>query len=121
MPHTGSDQGVEQELAVVHPGQSCGDGDEVPDARNESSCQSGHHAVVVKIALALLHLLRRQEAHLAPTASGEAVDDGATEVERSHIVDAGAHAGSEGGSQPDQHHVQVAGGSMVGGGRHNKF
>ena len=68
VPAAGAYSGVEQEAPVGHLGQACGDGNQMTDAGNESSGDGSHHAVVVEVSLALLHLFLIEQAEVADVA-----------------------------------------------------
>ena len=65
------------------------------DAGDETARDGRHHAVVVEIAFALLHLLLREQAEAAQAAVGEAVDERAAQIVARQVVDGGATVGSD--------------------------
>ena len=87
MPASGADGGEEQELPVVHPGQSGRDADEVADDGHKTPRQRGGHPVVVEVLLALLYLLLVEQTEMAEAAVGKAIDHGPPDVEGSEVVD----------------------------------
>ena len=87
VPCTGANGGIEQEFRLVHLGQSGGNGDQVPNARNEAPRDGGHHTMVVKIFLALLYFALVEQAEVSQPAVGKLVDDGAPQIVACQIVD----------------------------------
>ena len=121
VPEACTDGGVEQELPVAHACHSCRDGDEMADDGHETTCQRGCDAVLVEVALALLHLLLIEQAEMSPAAIGKAIDDGSAEIASGKVVDGGSAVGSDGGSQNDHPHVQVSASGEIGSRWHHKL
>ena len=94
MPSSGTNCGKQQKLTVVHPCQSCWDGDKMTNDRNKPPCKGGSNAMVIKISLTLLHFLLIQKAHLSPFAVGKLINDRSADVECYKVVDAGAYIGT---------------------------
>ncbi len=114
VPATGTEGGVEQKMTIVHACQSGGDADEMAYAWNESAGDGGQLAVGVEVALALLHLFLIEQAEMAQTAVGKAVDDGAAHIVGHDVVDGGAEVGTERGKEDDEPHVEISACGMVG-------
>ena len=55
VPTSGANGGEQNEFAIIHLGQSCRDGNQMADNRDESSCQCRRHAMVIKILFAFLN------------------------------------------------------------------
>ena len=114
VPHTGTDGGVEDEVAVVHLRQSGGNRDEMSDARDKSSGDCSELAVVVEVSLTLLNLLLVEQTEVPEPAVGESVDDRSSEVVTGEVVDCCADIGSEGGKEHDEEGIEASARGMVG-------
>lgn len=114
VPYTGTDGGVEDEVAVVHLRQSGGNRDEMSDAGDESSGDCSELTVVVEVGLTLLNLLLVEQAEVSEPAVGESVDDRSSEVVTGEVVDGSAHIRSEGGKEHDEEGIEASTRSMVG-------
>ena len=101
----GSEQG---KGAEIHARQSGGNGDELPDCRNEAAQEGGDGAVAVKIGFGFLHLLGIDEAHVPHPAVGKGIDDRAANEQRQDVVDDGSDECAKGGNEDNHHHVHVA-------------
>ena len=106
VPCTSAQCGVEQEAPEVHLCQSCRHGDKLSYHRHETSCQRCHHAMFVKVTLRPLYLFLVEQAHLPPTAVGEAVYDRSAEVVRGNIIDYSAAVRSECGEENHEPHIK---------------
>ena len=89
VPDRGTEERVSQKSAEVHPCQSCGDGDELADAGDESAHKRGHFAVLVEIGLSALNLLGTEKQHVPQAGVGELVDNRPAEPHGERVVDDG--------------------------------
>lgn len=121
IPYAGADGRINQKFPKVHPRQSCGHRNQLPDARNESAGDGGHKAMVVEVALALLYLLLVEQAKVAQAAVGEPIDDRTPEKISGSIVDGCSRNGPERGKQHNEENVQAACGGIVGSRRHDNL
>ena len=71
VPKACTDGGVEQEFPVAHACHSSRDRDEMSDDGHEATSQRGCDAVLVEVALALLHFLLIEQAEMSPPAVGK--------------------------------------------------
>lgn len=108
VPDEGTEGGVEREREEIHLAETCGDGDELADDRDETAHEGGDHAVVVEILLGAFHLLAREAQHVPPAAVDEGIDDGAAEPAREEIVDEGAEEGAEGAEEHHEPYLHAA-------------
>ena len=106
VPAASTNGGEQKEFPIVHPCQSCGNGDQVTDDGNKSASQCGGYTVIVKIFLTLLDLLLVQQAHLSPFAVGELIDNRSADIKGYKIVDTGTDVSSQCCIKNDEKNVQ---------------
>lgn len=87
IPDAGAKHGEQRELQEVHPCKSGRDGNELAYGRNQSTKECGDCPMLVEIFFGFFNLFGINEAHVAKAAVGKAVDDGAADPKRQHVVD----------------------------------
>lgn len=121
VPYAGTQNGVEQEFAEVHFGQTGRNGDELADNGHEATDEGGQSTVLLKIFFGFLYLFPIDEAHVPELTVGKPVDDGAAQPPRDGVVENGSQCGANGGKQQHEPDVGPLVGGQIGGRRHYDF
>ena len=113
VPYACSNGSKEDETAKVHPCKSGRNTNEMSDARDETTCYCCHLTMIIKIFLALLHLLLIEKTHLTPFAISKAVDDRTTEILTREIVDCSTTISTDSGKQYHEPYIKTSTSSMI--------
>ena len=87
VPASGTESGVEQELAKVHARESGRNADKLSYGRYKTTEECRSSTVFTEEGFRFLYLLAVDEAHMANTAVGKAIDDRTSEPFGEIIID----------------------------------